>query len=67
MKNKIREKQFELEMLSDLMSMVENNIRWNQHEDEQTGEVVDDTDEMSQIRLSAYRNVAKMLLKLAGV
>lgn len=63
--NEIRKKQYELEMLADLVDRVNNNIAWNQHTDD-AGNVVDDEDETSQIRLAAYRSVIKSLLKIAG-
>ena len=63
--NEIRKKQYELEMLADLVDRVNNNIAWNQHTDE-NGIMVDDEDETSQIRLAAYRSVIKSLLKIAG-
>lgn len=63
--NEIRKKQYELEMLADLVDRVNNNIAWNQHEDD-NGNMVDDEDETSKIRLAAYRSVIKSLLKIAG-
>lgn len=63
--NEIRKKQYELEMLADLVDRVNNNIAWNQHADD-NGNMVDDEDETSQIRLAAYRSVIKSLLKIAG-
>ena len=65
--NEIRRKQYELEMCADLLERVDANIKWNQHTDEQTGDLVDDEDENSVIRLAAMRNVRKSILKNCGV
>lgn len=64
--NEIRRKQYELEVLADLLERIENNIKWYQHTDEDTGELVDDTGENDIIHLAALRNVKKSVLKLAG-
>lgn len=64
--NEIRKKQYELEMLCDLLERIDSNISWYQHTDED-GVKVDDEDENSQTRLAAYRSVRKSILKLAGV
>lgn len=65
--NEIRRKQYELEILADLIERVDNNIKWYQHDDEETGELVDDTGENDVLHLAALRNVRKSILKLAGV
>ena len=64
--NEIRRKQYELEALADLIERIDNNIKWYQHEDEDTGELVDDTMESDTLHLAALRNVKKAVLKLAG-
>ena len=65
--NEIRRKQYELEALADLIERIDNNIKWYQHDDEETGELVDDTGESDVLHLAALRNVRKSILKLAGV
>lgn len=65
--NEIRRKQYELEVLADLIERIDNNIKWYQHSDEETGELVDDTGENDVLHLAALRNVRKSILKLAGV
>ena len=65
--NEIRRKQYELEILADLIERIDNNIKWYQHDDEETGELVDDTGESDVLHLAALRNVRKSILKLAGV
>ena len=65
--NEIRRKQYELEILADLIERIDNNIKWYQHDDEETGELVDDTGENDVLHLAALRNVRKSILKLAGV
>lgn len=65
--NEIRRKQYELEILADLIERIDNNIKWYQHTDEETGELVDDTGESDVLHLAALRNVRKSILKLAGV
>lgn len=65
--NEIRRKQYELEVLADLVERIDNNIKWYQHDDEETGELVDDTGENDVLHLAALRNVRKSILKLAGV
>ena len=65
--NEIRRKQYELETLADLIERIDNNIKWYQHTDEETGELVDDAGENDVLHLAALRNVRKSLLKLAGV
>ena len=65
--NEIRRKQYELETLADLIERIDNNIKWYQHNDEETGELVDDTGESDVLHLAALRNVRKSILKLAGV
>ena len=64
--NEIRRKQYEMEILADLLERIDNNIKWYQHEDENTGELVDDTGENDTLHLAALRNVKKSILKLAG-
>ena len=64
--NEIRRKQYEMEILADLLERIDNNIKWYQHEDENTGELVDDTMESDTLHLAALRNVKKSILKLAG-
>lgn len=63
--NEIRKKQYELELYADLLERTQNSLRWYQHEDD-NGNMVDDEDENSQIRLAAHRTVIKTLLKMAG-
>lgn len=65
--NEIRRKQYELEILADLIERIDNNIKWYQHTDEETGELVDDAGECDVLHLTALRNVRKSILKLAGV
>jgi hypothetical protein len=65
--NEIRRKQYELEILADLIERIDNNVKWYQHTDEETGELVDDTGENDVLHLAALRNVRKSILKLAGV
>ena len=65
--NEIRRKQYELEILADLIERIDNNVKWYQHTDEETGELVDDADENDVLHLAALRNVRKSILKLAGV
>lgn len=65
--NEIRRKQYELETLADLIERIDANIKWYQHTDEETGELVDDAGENDVLHLAALRNVRKSILKLAGV
>lgn len=65
--NEIRRKQYELEALADLIERIDSNVKWYQHTDEETGELVDDAGENDVLHLAALRNVRKSLLKLAGV
>lgn len=63
----IRKKARELEAFADILEMIEDRIKWYQHTDEQTGELVDDTGEYNTAHLSALRTTAKAVKKLAGV
>lgn len=64
--NEIRKKQYELEVYADLLEQITNSENWYRHTDEETGEMVDDTDENSVLHLAAYRAAKKAILKLAG-
>ncbi len=64
--NEIRKKQYEMEILADLLESLHRNMDWYRHADE-NGTMVDDTDENSALHLSAYRSVEKAILKVAGV
>ncbi len=65
--NSIKEKAALLEAYADVLDTLNKNIRYYQHEDEDTGEIVDDTDDWSKARLAAYRETMKAVKKLAGV
>lgn len=63
----IRKKQYELEAIAEAVERINNLITWYQHTDEITGEMVDDENEDSVLRLAGYRAAKAKLLKVAGV
>ena len=65
--NAIKAKACILEGYADVLETLEKNVKWYQHTDDETGELVDDTEPWSIGRLTAYRNAIAAVKKLAGV
>lgn len=65
--NSIKEKAAMLEGYGDVLENLAKNLRYYQHEDEETGAMVDDTDTWSRGRANAYRSAIEAVKKLAGV
>lgn len=65
--NSIKERAATLEGFGDVLENLYKNLRYYQHEDEETGEVVDDNDMWSKGRAQAYRSAIEAVKKLAGV
>ena len=65
--NSIKEKAAMLEGYGDVLENLAKNLRYYQHEDPDTGALVDDDDMWSRGRALAYRSAIEAVKKLAGV
>ena len=67
MKEEIMRRAKMLEAYAEVMEMLEDRVRWYQHTDDETGEVLDDDGTYAETNLQALRETMKAVRKLAGV
>ena len=67
MKEELLKKARKLEAFAEIIDLLENNIKYYQHVDDETGELVDDTGEWSEAHLAAYRETLKAVRKIVGL
>lgn len=65
--NNLKAKAALLEGFGDVIETLYKNVRYYQHEDPETGKMVDDDDTWSAGRVRAYREAIEAVKKLAGV
>lgn len=65
--NAIKEKSAMLEGYAEVLGNLKACESWYTHEDEETGEIVDDEGDYAKYRLIAVRNAIAAVKKLAGV
>lgn len=63
--NAVRSRAALMDVYAEMLEMIQSRVSWYQHEDE-NGNMVDDENDSAVYHLSAYREAAKQVKKLAG-